>query len=555
MTILLRMIVLAIVLWIPVLTAQESVGSLPDETVARFDMALADIDQQQQELAILDARAAQLDGAQAELIVERRDQVWSGMISQILKLAESVAAEQDAGRDVEAYRERIGEELQGVPATVGDMMQRMRDRVRFSAEDTEVHEAVIADQEFFNDVEAFQNLFRAAADFIAVADSFDIDPAAQQELLAATIVEQAANLSVYLSIAQDDVETLTAAAETLPDSTEITDRLNAAVSRTQLAADAMQRLIAIMDELDLETRAYRQQLLTATGKITADVLDVGIATGLVGEWTSTAREMVRDRGPQLVFRILLVLLILFVFWQLGKLVYRMISAALNSSRVQMSQLLKKMLSSTARNIVFAIGILVALSQFGISLGPVLAGLGIAGFIIGFALQDTLSNFASGLMILVYRPFDVGDLVEAGGVSGKVSHMSMVNTTFLTLDNQRLVVPNNMVWQTVIKNVTAQHIRRIDLMFGVSYSDDLDKVESILNEIVEGHELVLDSPEPIVKLHELADSSVNFIVRPWVKTDDYWNTYWDLMKTVKQRFDAEGISIPFPQRDVHMIEPK
>jgi small conductance mechanosensitive channel len=158
------------------------------------------------------------------------------------------------------------------------------------------------------------------------------------------------------------------------------------------------------------------------------------------------------------------------------------------------------------------------------------------------------------MIRIYRPFDVGDLVEAGGVSGKVSHMSLVNTTFMTLDNQRLVVPNNMIWQDVIKNVTAQRVRRIDLVFGVSYSDDLDKVESVLAEIVDGHEAVLDSPEPMIKMHELADSSVNFIVRPWVKTDDYWDTYWDLMKAVKKRFDAEGISIPFPQRDVHMIEP-
>jgi small conductance mechanosensitive channel len=157
------------------------------------------------------------------------------------------------------------------------------------------------------------------------------------------------------------------------------------------------------------------------------------------------------------------------------------------------------------------------------------------------------------MILFYRPFDVGDYVEAGGVTGKVSHMSLVNTTFMTLDNQRLIVPNNMIWQTVITNVTAQHVRRVDLMFGVSYSDDLDKVEQLLHDIVAEHEAVLSEPEPMIKLHELADSSVNFIVRPWVKTEDYWDTYWAITKAVKKRFDAEGISIPFPQRDVHVIE--
>jgi len=213
-------------------------------------------------------------------------------------------------------------------------------------------------------------------------------------------------------------------------------------------------------------------------------------------------------------------------------------------------LLREMIVAAAKNLVMVFGILIALSQVGISLGPLLAGLGIAGFIIGFALQDTLSNFASGMLILTYRPFDVGDFVTAGGVTGKVSHMSLVNTTFKTIDNQVLVVPNNMIWSGVVTNVTAQKLRRVDLVFGVAYSDDVEKVEKILAEIVASHELVLDNPEPMIKLHELADSSVNFVVRPWVKTDDYWDVYWDLLRTVKMRFDAEGITIPFPQREVH-----
>jgi small conductance mechanosensitive channel len=255
----------------------------------------------------------------------------------------------------------------------------------------------------------------------------------------------------------------------------------------------------------------------------------------------------------MLFRGLLIAVILYVFWQLGKLVHKGVERALNSARVNLSTLLRKMIVSTARNTVVFVGVLIAISQFGISLGPLLAGLGIAGFIIGFALQDTLSNFASGMMILFYRPFDVGDLVDAGGVSGKVSSMSLVNTTFMTLDNQRLIVPNNLIWQSVITNVTAQRVRRVDLMFGIAYDDDADKAETILRDIVDAHEAVLDSPEPMIHLHELGESSVNFIVRPWVKTDDYWTTYWDITKTVKKRFDEEGISIPFPQRDVHIIQ--
>jgi small conductance mechanosensitive channel len=201
--------------------------------------------------------------------------------------------------------------------------------------------------------------------------------------------------------------------------------------------------------------------------------------------------------------------------------------------------------------VFFIGILFALSQLGISLGPLLAGLGIAGFIVGFALQDTLSNFASGLMILIYRPFDVGDFVNAGGVQGKVDRMSLVNTTFKTLDNQVIVVPNNMIWQQVITNLTAQHTRRVDLTFGISYSDDIDKAKAILHEVVDQHDAVLSNPEPNIRVGALGSSSVDLICRPWVRTDDYWDTYWDLTETVKKRFDQEGITIPFPQQDVHL----
>jgi len=203
--------------------------------------------------------------------------------------------------------------------------------------------------------------------------------------------------------------------------------------------------------------------------------------------------------------------------------------------------------------VLLLGILIALSQLGIQLAPLLAGFGIVGFIMGFALQDTLSNFASGVMVLVYRPFDVGDIIEAGGVTGKVSEMSLVSTTVLTFDNQKLVVPNNKIWGDVIRNVTAQRVRRVDMTFGIGYSDDISDVERILTDIVVSHEHVLKDPEPVIKLHNLGDSSVDFVVRPWVKTENYWDVYWDITRRVKERFDEEGISIPFPQRDVHLYQ--
>jgi small conductance mechanosensitive channel len=232
---------------------------------------------------------------------------------------------------------------------------------------------------------------------------------------------------------------------------------------------------------------------------------------------------------------------------------KVVAKALHSSTIEVSQLLERTALSVTKSIIMIIGFLVALSQLGVEVGPMLAGLGVAGFIIGFALQDTLSNFAAGAMILFYRPYDVGDLVEAGTAFGKVKDMSLVSTTILTVDNQTLVIPNSKIWGDVIKNVTAQTRRRVDMVFGIGYADDIPHAEKVLWEIVTAHDKVLDNPEPVVKLHTLNDSSVDFIVRPWAETDDYWDVYWDITREVKIRFDAEGISIPFPQRDVHVFQ--
>jgi small conductance mechanosensitive channel len=220
--------------------------------------------------------------------------------------------------------------------------------------------------------------------------------------------------------------------------------------------------------------------------------------------------------------------------------------------MNVSSLAREMLVRWATRGVMFLGVVIALSQVGLELGPVLAGVGVAGFIVGFALQDTLSNFAAGVMILVYRPFDDGDSVEVAGVAGKVDNMSLVSTTILSSDNQLIVVPNSKIWGDVIRNVTAMGTRRIDLVFGISYEDDIETAERLLGEIVTAHEKVLEEPAPRVKVSKLSESSVDFIVRPWCRTEDYWDVYWDITRTVKMRFDEEGISFPFPH-DVHVLE--
>jgi len=528
---------------------------LPQEVATGFDQRLTNIALQNIDIQQLQSRADSSEGLVAQILEIRRDRLWTSMFQSTLALAKEVADRRDDGLEVTIYEGLLVGQLSARAPEAIVAIQRMRSRVSFPTEEAPPQNFVLDDQKLFKRVRQVDNLFGVLIEFVAVADRFDLDASPARNFMTGSLTDAAANRSVFLELAINDVQTLRASVTTLPNNTDLADWLSAAEARVRMTATSMQQIITVMNALELDTRQYRQQVLTVTGEITTDILDVGIMTDLVKEWTAAIVGLVASEGPKLLFRLLLVIFILFVFFQFSKLVKKGVERGLNASGLQLSRLLRRMIVSAVRNLVIIIGVLLAISQLGISLGPLLAGLGIAGFIIGFALQDTLSNFASGIMILLYRPFDVGDVVDAGGVSGKVSHMSLVNTTFMTFDNQSLVVPNNNIWGAVITNVTAQRTRRVDLVFGISYGDDIDKAEAVLHEIVERHESVLDDPEPLIKVHELGDSSVNFIVRPWVKTEDYWNTYWDLTKAVKQRFDKEGISIPFPQRDVHVYEQK
>jgi len=276
-----------------------------------------------------------------------------------------------------------------------------------------------------------------------------------------------------------------------------------------------------------------------------------VASGLIESSIADGGDWLRTNGASLVFQVLTFLLVLFAFWVVSRIARGAVRRIIDRSKLSISSLARDFFIKMTSRLVMLLGVIIAIAQLGVEVGPLLAGLGIAGFIIGFALQDTLSNFASGLMILIYRPFDVGDVIEAGGVMGKVDQMNLVSTMILTFDNQLLIVPNKQVWSGTIRNVTHQDKRRVDMTFGIGYSDDVPKAEKVLAEIVAGHEKVLKDPEPVIRLHELGDSSVNFVVRPWSKTDEYWDVYWDVTREVKRRFDEEGISIPFPQRDVHI----
>jgi small conductance mechanosensitive channel len=312
--------------------------------------------------------------------------------------------------------------------------------------------------------------------------------------------------------------------------TALADRLKAVIEefkRKGGKADDYEAYIAAISGIDLRLGALKTNWALLSGWLTST-----------------------EGGLRWIKQFFLFVVIVLVAWILAVLIGKAVKKAV--VRIEgASELLKDFIVNIIRKLIFIVGFVVALSMLGINIGPLLAAIGAAGFIVGFALQGTLSNFAAGIMILIYRPYDVGDLVEIGGTFGAVDAMTIVSTTLMTLDNQRVVVPNNMIWGDKITNATGSDKRRVDMVFGIGYSDDIAKAQKILEEILVKHDAVLKDPEPIVKVHELADSSVNFAVRPWVETENYWDVYWDITRSVKERFDAEGVSIPFPQRDVHM----
>lgn len=217
----------------------------------------------------------------------------------------------------------------------------------------------------------------------------------------------------------------------------------------------------------------------------------------------------------------------------------------------MDEILVKFLSSILRWVLLLFVVIAALSQLGIDTTSLVALLGAAGLAIGLSLQSSLANFASGVMLIVFRPFTKGDFVEVAGTSGSVDNISIFTTTMTTPDNKEVIVPNGAVISNNIINYSARPTRRVDMVFGIGYDDDIKKAKELLEQIVAADERVLEEPAPVVALGELADSSVNFLVRPWVNAADYWGVMWDTTEAVKLKFDEAGISIPYPQMDVHL----
>jgi small conductance mechanosensitive channel len=247
-----------------------------------------------------------------------------------------------------------------------------------------------------------------------------------------------------------------------------------------------------------------------------------------------------------------VLILVFGLWIAGK-THRVVSRALGKAK-RLDETLIGFFANAAKYGVVVFTVVAVLNQFGIETTSFIAVLGAAGLAIGLALQGTLSNVAAGVMLLIFRPYKIGDYVEAGGNAGTIEELNLFVTVMATPDNVRIIVPNARIWGATVANYSANPTRRVDLVMGISYADDIDKATAVMSQVIDDEARVLKDPEPMVAVAELADSSVNFAVRVWVDNADYWPVRFDLTKAMKQRFDAEGVSIPFPSQTVYHVNP-
>ena len=269
------------------------------------------------------------------------------------------------------------------------------------------------------------------------------------------------------------------------------------------------------------------------------------------EYMNMDMEKIWDKVQSYGLNLLAAIVILIV----GRIIVGIITSVIHRQMVKRSadETLTKFLVSMTRMGLMTFVVIAAIRQLGVETNSFVAIIGAAGLAVGFALQGTLANFAAGVMLIIFKPLKVGDYVEGGGSAGTVDAVQIFNTTLKTPDNKKVIIPNSKMTGDNITNYSAMEKRRIDMVFGIGYEDDIRKAKATLERIISEDERILKDPAPTVAVSELADSSINFVVRPWVKTSDYWAVYFDVTEKVKLTFDAEGISIPFPQRDVHLYQ--
>jgi len=468
-------------------------------------------------LQLLQAKVRQISNAEIAAKYKKRELARADEVKDALATVEKAERKASAGSGDKKAAEKLQEAKQAYQRTVDDAKEAV-EKDRGDKEVQQVARAALKEA-----TEASGNKPAGATATAPAAPTGDVSALRQN---------------------MEQLEEQHAAARTtlLNKLTELREQQAALIDRTSTVIDAFEKKGGAAEQVE----EYRQYINAVSG-IKVDVSDAEAV------WTTmTGWLMSTEGGLRWARNLVLFVVTVAVFMLISNMVGRALEKLLARTK-QTSRLLGEFLVTTVRRLILAVGIIVGLAAMEVNIGPLLAVIGAAGFVIAFALQNSLGNFASGILILVFRPFDVGDVIEVAGVLGTVQSMNLLSINIRTPDNKSVIVANNQVWGGIITNVTGSDTRRVDLVFGIAYGDDIDHARKVLEAVVGAHEKVLKTPEPVIRVHELGDSSVNFVCRPWVRTADYWEVYWDLTAAVKQRFDSEGISIPFPQRDVHLIQ--
>ncbi len=268
------------------------------------------------------------------------------------------------------------------------------------------------------------------------------------------------------------------------------------------------------------------------------------------QMVDVALRWLAENGASFVVNVLVAVLLLLIGSHVIRLVTRAThKALLKTGRV--NTLLQNFLCSVVNKVGWILLVMIVVQRLGVNIAPLIAGLGVTGFILGFAFQETLGNLASGMMIAINQPFKVGDYVAIGGIEGSVMELNMMAATLTTGDNKKVVVPNKVIWGTAITNFTAMDKRRVDMAIGIAYGMDIGKSRQVALDVMRAHPLVLAEPAPIVEVLSMGDSAVNLVMRPWTKPADYWTVLFAVNQAVKEAFDRNGIAIPFPQLEVRM----
>ena len=483
----------------------------------------------------------------------RRDEKTIKVLKSIISLSESVLALPEDAPEREKLRQLMSLREGQIERAIVERFESLTVRLNESLErQRELSGVSLLSEEAFSDlIDKYRlSYLGLSTEQVLLLERLGIGDEALREKVLKTLNLYGEELVGVIHIHHHALKLLAARQAAAGTDSELVQSARFEAERLELAVARLTSVVAMLERLDGETLAMRRVLIEKSGGLALSLVDTAMLNVVMAETQDRLVEWFSANGASTLLSAILFVGILILARSLAGLSKRLTERALRHSDQSISQLLKETLISMAGTVVFLIGLLVALAQVGVSVTPMIAGLGVVGFIVGFALQDTLSNFAAGAMILAYRPFDTGDFIAAGEAEGTVLKMNLVNTTIVTVENKVLIIPNSKIWGGVIMNVTGQKLRRTDIIYRVSYSDDVDLVQGILEELIDADERWLDDPEPLVRLKQYSESSIDFMVRAYAKTDEYWEAVWALNKAVKKRFDAEGITIPFPQREVH-----